>query len=334
MDDKTIKSVQQNNTASIDQQRAKLKKTSQDFEAVFVSYLLKTMKGDDQDKELFGESYGGDVMDGLFEQQFGRYVSEKSSIGLADKLLSSLERKMHLEPDSLKKIDIQTSSNIKTVIPRKKFTAQQMRTMMDMLENKIPSSTSDQQSSARIVNSPDESQPMESRKSLAVPVTTSQSQTNPSPDQSDATHSIDQLPSDEIKGRIAAYHSIIENVSKMNNIEPNLVRAVIATESAGKADSLSPKNAKGLMQLRDSTAAELGVGNVWNPADNIDGGTRYLRQLLDRFDGDMSKALASYNAGPAAVERHNGIPPYKETQAYVRKVLEYKKVFDNSDKVK
>lgn len=123
--------------------------------------------------------------------------------------------------------------------------------------------------------------------------------------------------------RIGQYESLIMDAARKHNVPDTLIRAVITAESAGRADAVSPVGAKGLMQLMDGTAAGLGVRDSLNPAQNIDGGTKYLRQMLDEFDGDVSLALAAYNAGPGAVKKHGGIPPYKETRAYVRKITRY-----------
>ena len=112
----------------------------------------------------------------------------------------------------------------------------------------------------------------------------------------------------------------IRDAAAWNSVEESLIRAIIHAESAYQPDARSPKGAQGLMQLMPGTAADLEVGNPFDPAENIDGGARYLSQLLSQFKGDMELAAAAYNAGPQAVYKYGGIPPYDETQEYVRRV--------------
>lgn len=117
------------------------------------------------------------------------------------------------------------------------------------------------------------------------------------------------------------YDSLVQQYAAYESLRPELVRAVIQVESGFNPRATSPKGAMGLMQLMPQTARELGVANPYDPAENIRGGTKYLRQLLDRYRGDEELALAAYNAGAGAVEKHGRqVPPYRETRDYVRKV--------------
>jgi soluble lytic murein transglycosylase len=116
------------------------------------------------------------------------------------------------------------------------------------------------------------------------------------------------------------YGELIDRWSAARDLDSTLVRAVVQVESGYNASALSNKGAMGLMQLMPGTARELEVADPWNAEQNVRGGTAYLKKLLDRF-GNLEHALAAYNAGPEAVARHGGIPPYAETREYVRKVL-------------
>jgi soluble lytic murein transglycosylase-like protein len=117
-----------------------------------------------------------------------------------------------------------------------------------------------------------------------------------------------------------ALRQIVREKAEKHNVDPALVSAVISTESNWNTSALSSKGAQGLMQLVPGTARKLGVFNVWDPEENVDAGVRYLRMLLERYNGDLPKALAAYNAGPSVVDRWGGIPNYRETRDYVRKV--------------
>lgn len=114
---------------------------------------------------------------------------------------------------------------------------------------------------------------------------------------------------------------VVNEASGRYQLDPDLVNSVIKAESDFKIRAVSPKGAQGLMQLMPGTAAQLGVPNAFDPQANVDGGTRYLRELLERYDFDLVKALAAYNAGPERVEKFGGVPPYYETRAYVAKIV-------------
>jgi soluble lytic murein transglycosylase-like protein len=120
---------------------------------------------------------------------------------------------------------------------------------------------------------------------------------------------------------VTPYDGIIKRAAARNGVDPALVGALVRHESGFRTDAVSPAGAKGLMQLMPATAKDLGVEHPFDARENVEGGTRLLRGLIDRYDGRLDLALAAYNAGPAAVDRYGGVPPYPETRAYVQAIM-------------
>jgi Rod binding domain-containing protein len=278
-----------------EKEKTRLQKATKDFEALFLGYILKGMRsGLPKDDEAVGEGFGGDMMEGLVDAEFARHVAQNSNLGLAEMLYRSVTGEDL--PRKTPRSGVTTIEGVKTAVspevglPRATPTAVPQTTVM-------PSPVSAPAHSVSV--------------SQQVPVS------SPS-----------AVP-DTLNRRIGSLESLIQEASDKHSVDANLLKAVIAAESAGRSDARSNKNAKGLMQLIDTTATEMGVENVWDPRQNIQGGARYLASLMTRFKGDLEKAVASYNAGPGAVDRHGGIPPFKETRTYVDKVLSYLRYFEH-----
>jgi hypothetical protein len=232
-------------------QRARM--VARQFEAIFTSYLLKSMRKTIPQNTFIPKNIGERIYTDLLDQEYANVFANQGSLGLADLILKQIGEN-DTDNDALKALSHHSLNPW-------------------MIDNRfIPSS---------------------------------------SVSMSGIERSMKWLP-------------YISQASKLFNVDRNLITAVITQESAGNPYAVSSAGAKGLMQLMDSTAHQLGVTEVFNPKSNIFGGTRYLSSLLRRFNGDESLALASYNAGPGAVEKYNGIPPYRETQNYVRAVQRYK----------
>jgi Rod binding domain-containing protein len=130
-------------------------------------------------------------------------------------------------------------------------------------------------------------------------------------------------PSVKATNRLDKYEDIINEASSSYGVDKNLIKSVILTESSANEKAVSSAKAKGLMQLIDSTASNMGVKNVWDPKENIFGGTKYLSQMLRKYNGNVNLALASYNAGPVNVQKYGGVPPFEETQNYIKRVIGY-----------
>ena len=133
------------------------------------------------------------------------------------------------------------------------------------------------------------------------------------------------------KIKIPINNNAIEKISNRHSIDSRLVKAIVKVESDFNPNAVSKKGAKGLMQLMPETANDLNVSDPFNPYESIDGGVRYFKRLMKSFDNDLKLSLAAYNAGPGNVDKYDGVPPFKETQAYVKKVQRYNDVYNEKD---
>ncbi len=227
---------------SVNDDREKIKKAAQGFEAIFVQHLLRTMRQSISKSGLFGDGISGDLYSSMFNEKIAEVITIKGGIGLADNIIKALENKSQITNFNM---DINTENS-------KYFTLSR-------------------------------------------------------PNHQKVDNNWDR--------------SIIDDAADHFDIEPKLIEAVIKVESNANKNAISNKGAAGLMQLMEGTARQLGVRNRFDPRENIFGGVKYLKSLLQRFNGDLEMALSAYNAGPTAVEKYKGIPPFPETQRYVQKVI-------------
>jgi len=251
--------------------KLKLQRAVREFEALMLNTMLKSMRSGIPQSDMFGESYGGDMLEGMFDIELARQMSRNSSLGMGEMLYREI-----------------TGEEMPRTVP-----------------------------SAGTGVTPRDGPP-------AIPASTSAAP---------AVRPAGSFPAvpDTVRRRVDTLTPFVREAAERNGVSVNLLKAVIAAESAGQADARSSKNAKGVMQLIDTTAAMMGVQNVWDPRDNINGGAKYLGQMMNRFGGDIQRAVASYNAGPGAVEKHGGVPPYQETRAYVGKVMDYFRYFEQQE---
>ncbi len=141
------------------------------------------------------------------------------------------------------------------------------------------------------------------------------------PDPADSPAAVLIPASSESAKSAPPLNEVVDTASATFHLDPDLVNSVIHAESGFNPRAVSPKGARGLMQLMPSTANQLGVSNIFDPQANVTGGSRYLRELLERYNFDLVKALAAYNSGPERVEQYRGVPPFRETRAYVARVV-------------
>ncbi len=264
-----------------EQEKARLKKATREFEAFFMYELLKTMRKTIPDSTMsegapLTGSMGKETFTQMFDMEIGRRIAAGGAGSISDMLYRSLEDAIEAR---FRAADTAARGG---PIPLERETA------VSIKREPVPI--------AKPVRRPIELPPKK----------------EPMPVESPAT----QSSTDVIRSR---FGDLIDRAAEEHNLDSALIASVIRVESEGDPAAVSPAGAKGLMQLMDGTAAELGVVDSLDPAQNIAGGSRYLAAMLKRF-GDVRLALAAYNAGPGAVERFDGVPPFKETREYVEKV--------------
>lgn len=281
------------------QRQLKLRQATQAFESIFIAQLLKSMRAcslEEKGKEESG--FGKDIMLSMADESVAKQLSKTGMIGIGEVLYNHLLKRLDDDTPENTGLEITSKRHIDGVAPPR--SAKGIEPVPSSIPQVNPANVLPNWKAVPISLPPGTvviNKPIETQSTAKPPVGTS-----PAHD------------------RLSKYVDHIRNASIESNIPEQLLRAVIMQESSGNERAISSRGAVGLMQLMPDTARSVGVNNIYDAEENIKGGARYLRQMFDRF-GDIESALAAYNAGPGNVEKHDGIPPFAETQAYVKRIL-------------
>lgn len=261
-----------------------LKKACKNFEVVFVQRMFNEMLKTTSFKEQFGKGSGGEFFGEMFIQKISEDIADKSSIGLADQMYDQMTYK---EPDARMSLERLKSLDANSHYERK------MKEIVNL-------------DAAEKANTP--------------PLSLIHDNFS---DNADYINKVSEFKP-EIKQTLFSpgLDKIIETEAEIQGVDSALVKAVVLHESNGNPDAVSPVGAKGLMQLMDGTAKDMGVENSFDIVENLRGGIKYLKKQLKAFNEDLDLALAAYNAGPGNVKKYDGVPPFKETENYIKKITE------------
>lgn len=276
------------------QRRIKLKKATEAFEAIFIAQLLKNMRSTSfTNKEEDG--FGKDIMLAMADEGVARQLSKTGMFGVGKILYQNLVKRLEEKPATTTGLQITSERHIDGIAPAR---ASKPTVIESATKTAAP---------AVSLADPEQTTP-------AAPAPT------PAMKPADPKAQSSTTPKSAAVARLDKYIEHIREAAHETNLSEDLLKAVIKNESNGDTTAVSPSGAAGLMQLMPDTARAVGVSDRFDPRENILGGARYLRQMVDRY-GDLKTALAAYNAGPGNVDKHGGVPPFPETENYIRRVL-------------
>lgn len=286
-------------------QKVDFAKVARGFESMFINMMFKGLKSA-MLEEKKGDSFGANTLEGYTDMAFSDQLANSGSgIGIADMIYQNftgekLSGIKNLSPEQYQKL-------IQNLKPEAKVRSENLSQVTKDIQNQTKINNPGQSSTTKDLFSQNNSLlPLEQRLQTENLVDT-----------------FIPTSSSSLNDRLDSFSGYISEASEKFGIDPNLIKSVIAAESYGKHNAVSAAGAKGLMQLMDNTAKGLGVVNSFDPKQNILGGTKYIKQMMDKYDSDLSLVLSAYNAGPGNVDKYNGIPPFKETQTYVNRVKHY-----------
>jgi Rod binding domain-containing protein len=278
-----------------EQRRLKLKKTTQAFEAIFISQLMKSMRSTSFTKDE--EGFGKDIMLSMADESVSQQLAKKGMLGVGKLLYEHLAKRLDISSE-----------------PKSGFTAGKAPSVIPLSANSIETPCAEPPRQLKVAK-PETTEVTTSRQAPVSP--NGDSQLPPPP--KDVVNEAAKRPEHETSA-LNEYIEHIRTAAAETNLPEDLLKSMILRESGGNAQAVSHKGAAGLMQLMPDTAKAMGVNDRFNPKESIMGGARYLRTLVDRF-GDLKTALAAYNAGPSIVARNGGKTPFVETGKYVESIL-------------
>ena len=278
------------------QRQIKLKQATEAFEAIFIAQLLKSMRSSSlEDKSKEESGFGKDIMLSMADESVAKQLAKTGMIGVGEVLYNHLLKRLDDDTPASTGLQITSERHIDGIAPPRSVTevmpesSRQVRPTVSSWNAEAPKAPTD-----------------------AVPEAVES--------QVGEYESVPLVRQSAARDRLSRYIDDIRDASIETKLPEELIRAVIMQESSGNENATSSRGAAGLMQLMPDTARSLGVSDPYDAGENIKGGARYLRQMIDRF-GNLESALAAYNAGPGNVEKHQGIPPFAETQKYVKRIL-------------
>jgi soluble lytic murein transglycosylase-like protein len=308
-------------------EKARLRKATKEFESFFTYYLLKTMRETVPKNTLtegapMQDGMGKEIFTDLFDMEVSRSMAGGSQRSIGDMMYRSLEKVVEAQYqtkiDLPKQMAVSRSRSTGSMALKRKALPIQSETAAKAEMQAIPQTTEPLFRTITPAVKAPSAAPLEQSTPVTAPASETESTLMPThtPETSRKSNGKSGSAIERIVDRFGDH---IDQAARSNKVDSSLIVSVIRAESSGNPSAVSPKGAKGLMQLADSTAEDYGVSDSFDPAENIHAGSKLLRRLLDKYQ-DVTLALAAYNAGPGNVDKYGGVPPFKETQDFVARV--------------
>lgn len=310
---------------------------AKEFETMFVTELFKSMRKTIPESDYMKQSQGRQVYTEMLDAEYAKMAGEKDDMGMASLIFKTMvgpdveiPKESHPGEKPLKDsrvfikkpatLPINDIYSIDAPLDKNQILEVPAESLKQILSLQLSHQALEVEQDLPRENSQDSAERSQFQNKELESLSFIQKNISITPDNTDKKSDSTFLNSKYLKGE--KLEQMIQDTSRQFDLHPELLKQVVLAESGGNPYAKSPVGAKGLMQLMDGTAKDMGVRNVYNPQENLRGGAKYLKKMMNRFDGDLSLALAAYNAGPGNVDKYKGIPPFTETKNYVKNILE------------